>query len=534
MQVPSTAQRLDPPRALWWLLLAASAAATLLFLFGVGQRLFYPFEVEWMEGALVDHASRIAEGLPLYCQPGPHHVPFLYAPLPFWLGGAAMAAGIDGLFAMRAIATASSIGAAMMIGHWVRRETGRVVPGLVASGMFFAGYGWLAWWYDLARNDMPFVLLCVATAYVQRHGGRHRWLPAALLATAAFLTKQSALMWLPAVGIGALCHDRRSALRFGTASAAGIVAAVGLMHVASDGWSTFFLFEMPRHHGWDLAFVRLFWTIDMLPMLPMLALGIAGFAAQWRAGRRGEALYLAAFGCGGIATSWFSRLHVGGFDNVLMYGFTAACVLGPTAVARAERPRLRAGGALLLLVQFVWLGVLAVQRDPGATLVPSDAHRRAHEELAAFVARQPGPVWIPGHGGISHRAGKGTGAHGQAIFDLMQLLPRDEGGLLDLEALTDHGRLSQLSPRAREAVLGFRERAIAALRDREFAAVVLDDLIAGPFTTLFGMGLAGPDGVPDTADDPYVQHRDLLTEPAAIAPLLGYPVHSPYALTARD
>jgi hypothetical protein len=230
----------------WRLLVGCAFAAALVFLLAAGQRVFYPHELEWMEGAMVDHSARVADGLPLYCAPGPEHVPFLYAPLMFWLGGLSMKLGLPGLLALRLVATAATIGTTMLIGHWVRRETGKSVPGLVAMGMFLGGYGWLAWWYDLARNDTLFVLPCLGAAYVLRHGTKRRWLLAAALATTAVLAKQSALMWLPAIGIGALCHDWRNALRFGAATLAGIAAVFALMHWTSDGWSTFFLFEMPR------------------------------------------------------------------------------------------------------------------------------------------------------------------------------------------------------------------------------------------------------------------------------------------------
>ena len=68
-------------RALWWLLLGLSAAAFGWFVFAVSQRILYPHELEWMEGALADHAARVYEGLPLYCEPSAEHVPFLYSPL---------------------------------------------------------------------------------------------------------------------------------------------------------------------------------------------------------------------------------------------------------------------------------------------------------------------------------------------------------------------------------------------------------------------------------------------------------------------
>lgn len=518
---------------LWWLLLLCAGAAVVWLLIAVVVRLPYPHELEWMEGALADHAARVANGEPLYCAPGPEHVPFLYAPMLFWLGGALIALGVDGLLALRLIAVLSSLGCALLIGHWVRRECGRVVPGLVASGMFVAGYGWLAWWYDLARNDSLFVLAVLATAYVLRHGARPRWLWAGLLAAAAVLCKQSALMWLPAIAAGAACVDWRIALRFVAVAAAAAGAVLLGMHFGSDGWSTFFLFEMPSHHGIVGASKLGYWLDDVVHMLPLVALGIAGFVAQWRAGARSDALFLAAFGSGALLTSWFSRMHVGGFDNVLMYGFAGACVLGPLAAANGTRWLVWAG-PILLLAQLGWLAGRAVGREPGHTLFPSAAHRRAHDELLAFVRAQPGPVWIPAHGGITGPAGKGTGAHGQAVFDLLQLLPKQPDGMLDLTALQDRGKLAHLSPRAQQAIAALLENTAQALRERRFAAIVVDEVGGHAFHVVFAEALAGADGKPGTDDDPYVRSPvPLLAEPAAIAPLVGYWVHSPYALVPR-
>lgn len=521
------------PRWPWFLPLGASALAVAWFVYALTQRLPYPHELEWMEGALVDHASRVADGLPLYCEPGPEHVPFLYAPMLFWLGGLGMKLGIDGLLTLRLVAAGFSIGSAMLIGHWVRHESGDLRAGLVATGTFVAGYGWLAWWYDLARNDSLFVFCCLATAYQLRHGGARRWLWAGLLAVLAVLSKQSALMWLPAIAVGSATLDWRTAWRFAVVAVVVGGVAFGAMHVASDGWSTFYLFEMPRHHGIVGDRKLGYWTEDLLPMLPLVLLGLAGVLPQCRAGRGREALFLAAFGGGGLMTSWFSRMHVGGFDNVMMYGFAAACVLGPLTAAATPAKWLRLVGPWLLLAQFVWLGERAWQRGT-ATLLPSEAHRRAHEQIELFVEAQDGPVWIPAHGRISYRAGKGTGAHGQAIFDLLQLLPKLPDGMFDLAALADPNKLAHLPQRAQDAVTGFYHRTIEALARRDFASIVVDEAGTGMFPLLFAEGLAGPDRTPGTDDDPYVRRPGaLLKEPLAIQPLLGFVVHSPYALVRR-
>ena len=521
---------------LWWGLLLLAGVATLAFFYAVSQRLFYPHELEWMEGALADHASRIADGLPLYCEPQAEHVPFLYAPLLFWLGGLGMKLGLDGVFALRLVAVAFSIGSALLIGHWVRQATGKVVPGLVAIGMFFAGYGWLAWWYDLARNDSLFVFLCLATAYQLRYGGNRQWLWAGLLAALALLAKQSALMWLPAAGVGALCWNWRIAVRFGLVAIAAMVASIGLLHVTSDGWSTFYLFEMPRHHGWVGEKKLGYWTEDLAPMLPLVLLGLVGFAITVRRDYR-SALFLAAFGSGGIACSWLSRMHVGGFDNVMMYGFAGACVLGPTAAAHSSRI-MRVVGPLALMLSFALLGYEAWQRNPNTTLLPSAAHRQAHEELRAFVQTQAGPVWIPAHGHIAYRQGKGTGAHGQAIFDVLQMLPPGPGGF-DISKLADPTQLHYLSARAQHTLRALMANVDTALVGRRFATIIADRFGPGDgvdaWTGLFLASLVGADGVLGTKDDPYVvDPKPLLSQPNAIKPLLGYEVRAPQAWLRRD
>ena len=520
MPSTSTAPAPDNTALLWWLLLVAGAASFAVFAFAASQRLPYPHELEWMEGALADHAARIADGLPLYCEPTAEHLPFLYAPLLFWIGGLGMKLGLDGIVALRVCACAFSIGTAMLIGHWARRETGRVVPGLVATGLFFAGYGWLAWWYDLARNDSLFVFWTLLAAYLLRHGGRAGWFAAGLAATVALLAKQSALMWLPAIFVGALLLDWRRAVLFGLTAFSGIAAAVGVMHLTSDGWSTFYLFEMPRHHGWNGDRKLGFWTEDVVPMLPLLALGLLGFSVRLRA-ERGPALYLAALGSGGLLCSWLSRLHVGGFENVLMYGFAGACILGP--IAACAQPRwLRVIGPLLLIVQFGWLGLRAWQR-PTATLLPSAAHRQAHDELSAFVEQQDGPVWIHAHGHIAYRADSGTGAHGQAIFDLFQLLPKLPDGNLDPTALGNPAKLAHLSQRGRDALDAFVESARALLEGGHFVAIVVDKLNdppTDPFSGLFGPFLGGY----------RVDENQLLTNPEAIDPLIGFHARSPHVL----
>jgi hypothetical protein len=216
-----------------------------------------------------------------------------------------------------------------------------------------------------------------------------------------------------------------------------------------------------------------------------------------------------------------------------MYGFASACVLGPIAAANASK-FWRIAGPVVLVVQFAWLGYEAWQRSPSVTLFPSDAHRKAHDELRQVVAAQDGPVWIPGHGHIAYREGKGTGAHGQAIFDVMQMLPRLPSGDFDLSALADPTKLAHLPERGRVALAAIMTNIVKALAEKRFAALVIDEIGTGMFPILFHAGIAGDDGIVETPDDPYVRLPGYaVSNPRAVKPLLGFVVHTPYIYARR-
>ena len=510
------------------LLLAVGAAA--VFVFGVVYRLAYPHELEWMEGAIADQATRVVDGLPLYTAPGPDYVPFLYPPLQPWLGAVGILMGLDALLALRLVAVLATLVGAGTIFGWVRRETASVRHGVAAAGVFLAGHGWLAWWYDLARNDTLCVAGVLATGALLRSSCAWRWLWAALAATVAVLAKQTAFVWLLGMAVGAFALDRRVAWRFLAGFLVTTGAVLGVMHVASNGWSTFFLWTLPGQHGFvDDRWVG-FWTEDMVPLVPLAALAGAGVVAMGCRGRVRDGCFFAAVAGGGLVASWLSRLHVGGFDNVLMYGFvglTVVGVIGGSALAWSRAV------PLLLGVQFVLLGLAACRRDAGSFLPPS-AHARAHGELAAFVAAQPGPVWLLAHGYISTRAGRGSWAHGQALLDVLQLLPKTPDGTPDFLAVVDRRRLDVLPPRHREAVTGLLDGTVQALRERRFAAIVLEGVVEQAFVGIFGAGLTGDDGRLGTDDDPYVPDpAPLLSEPTALRALVGTTVHSPRAYRRR-
>src|ERR1700755_2533072 len=49
----------------------------------VALRIGYPWPLEWMEGASLQHAIRIARGLPIYAAPSAEFIPYVYPPLAY-------------------------------------------------------------------------------------------------------------------------------------------------------------------------------------------------------------------------------------------------------------------------------------------------------------------------------------------------------------------------------------------------------------------------------------------------------------------
>ena len=92
-------------RVMYWVLLAAALAHTTAYLFITSQRIVYPFELEWMEGALVDHTARILAGLDLYTEPSIDHVSYLYTPLYYYLAALASSITEIGYLPLRMIAS---------------------------------------------------------------------------------------------------------------------------------------------------------------------------------------------------------------------------------------------------------------------------------------------------------------------------------------------------------------------------------------------------------------------------------------------
>jgi 4-amino-4-deoxy-L-arabinose transferase-like glycosyltransferase len=420
-------------------------------------RIAYPFELEWMEGACVDHVRRILAGQQLYVSPSLDFVPFVYPPLYFYLSAAVTKLTGVGFLPLRLVSFGSSLGCFALIFFMVRRQARCSFAGIVAVGLFAACYRIAGAWYDIARVDMLCLLFLLAAIYlVQLDRSWPYQLLAGVLVALAFVTKQTALAVALPVMLFAVAYQRGRGLVF---AAAGLLLSGGATLVLDrphGGWYSYYVFDLPRQHEIDTAAALGFWTTDMLAAVPLALAGVLFFLAhEARHDRRGFFLWGAVV-VGAIGAAWSGRAHSGGYNNVVIPAYAALSIIFALALDTATTTAQGRGKVVLAAVYLLCIGqFLRLGYNPRQQL-PTAADRRAGEKIISAMRAIPGDVYMPYHGYLPTLAGKRSYAHAMAVWDVAR--GRDE--------------------QAKERLIG---EIVGAIRQRRFAAVIVDsDVFAQP------------------------------------------------------
>ena len=163
-------------------------------------RLRYPYELEWIEGGMVNHVARLRSGQPLYGAPSLTFTPDIYTPLYFVVSALVSVLTGTGFVSLRLVSIVASLVLLAALAKLADRETKDPVAAVVAAGLFAACYRISGAWLDIAREDTLCIALLFCGLVVARDArtGR-RGVAAGALVSLSFLTKQVAL--LPAVGV---------------------------------------------------------------------------------------------------------------------------------------------------------------------------------------------------------------------------------------------------------------------------------------------------------------------------------------------
>ena len=452
-------RRLDRCTRALLVLLKAGCALTVVYYFGayawvVWSRARYPFDLEWMEGAMVDHVRFLLAHGNIYTPPSIEFVPYLYNPL-YYVVAASLSwiTGVD-YFTLRLVSILASLACFALIYRLVSRETRDPQMGLVSSGLFAATYALSGGWFDIARVDSLSLALGLAAIYgVRFAAGRRELVTAAAFVWLAFEAKQSAVgLLLPLALYLFLFQGWRRGLWFLIPGVLLVGGSVVTLNLISHGWYGFYTLLLPsrlaNYYG------RYLWRSEIFGNLPVaLALGFTFFAAR----RSPSGLRVKAFH-GLVALSLLVvaarvRAHAGSWlnDNMpahaalaILGGLGAGALLSSTGGALRAR-RLAALTYAALLFQFLFLAY-----DP-RQWVPTQADRSEGERLVEMLRATPGPVLLTHRGFLGWREGKGSFAHQMAVSNLF-LAPDD----------------------LRHAKSGLASEFERAFEEKRFAAVITD------------------------------------------------------------
>jgi hypothetical protein len=401
-----------PRRLATALVLACGAAYAVLYAGIAILRMRYPFELEWMEGGMVDHVGRVLGGRPLYAKPSLEFVSYLYPPL-YYAAAAAVSSVVGaGFFPLRLLSFVSSLGVFALLFELVRRESGARAPGAAAAGLFAALYDRAGGWFDLARLDSFYLLVLLTGAFALRHArGRGGAVLAGVLLGAACLTKQSALVVvIPLVAYQVYDDPRRAGW---LTAAIALVAGGGIvaLDAATGGWFWYYCATLPAHHPRLPGGLTLFWTRDLIPAIPLALLpAVFSVVTRLRSDSGRVRLFFPVLALGMLVSSWSVRNVVGAEVNNLLPVFATVSILAALGWHEARR-----FGAAALAIDLVLLGQFALLAYDPSRHLPSPADREAGTALVARLAAIPGEVFVPHHGYLARLAGKRSSAHTLAM-----------------------------------------------------------------------------------------------------------------------
>ena len=376
-------------------------------------RVFYPYDLDFIEDSQLMQALRFAQGQPVFVAPNADFNPHVYMPLYTWLGGWLFKITGPSFAPLRLLSFVATLTTGLLL-YWVaRRESGRRWVGLVCAGLWLGGYRLSGFWYELARVDALFVALALSGFAVGLYARRSTWglTLAALLLALAFFTKQTALL----VGIGLAMYlfaiVGRRAWFFTLIYLSLVTIPLFTVNVLTDGWFFYHVFRLAsgdpveikrvmHYAGFELS--GLMAGLSLMTMLTLL-LGVR------RAGLKviREQPWLPGIGVAAVI-SGIGRASVGGNLNNLMPGYAFLC-LAPALLVREWnhcspgpawphwRDRLIAA---LVLVQLA-LGAYYPPR-----YIPSAAMRASGDRLIQRLAAIDGPVLVMMHPYYALRAGK--------------------------------------------------------------------------------------------------------------------------------
>jgi len=416
-----------------------------LFVIIASQRLFYPYELEWTEGAFLDQIFWITAGHTPYSPPSIYHIPTLYSPF-YFLVSAILAKIIGASFiAPRLVSILSTLVFFILLFLIIKHLTKNHSAGILAAGAYAACYRFSGAWMDLAKTDsLVLVILLLAFYIVQKSTHWKGLLCGGALFTLAYFTKQIALPVIAITATGFMVFQRsKTWLVWITTGLSALLLFILLEHL-SDGWFSFYTIRTGSSHALISDYL-IFWKTLLLKFLPTAISGIAYlFVLYIESRKNGWKLYsdcwiTCIFSAALIASSWMINFKVWTYDNGFMPACMGFALLTGLAYAQFIKPYSQRsygkywyhnistiqywGFSLLFMVQMALLLYNPIPQ------MPSKANWEAWDAFVHRIESLPGEVLVFQHGYVNTLANKPQYFHSAPLFDVLAAKGKIKGAL---------------------------------------------------------------------------------------------------------
>ncbi|MCA9582997.1 MAG: hypothetical protein KC416_14455, partial [Myxococcales bacterium] len=118
--------------------LAYASWFTLRYLLIAAGTVPYPYQLEWMEGGILETVARVGNGEPLYVAPSIDYVSYVYTPLYYYLGALFTAIGGLALPPLRLLSLLATLATSILITLFIHRETGSKKWAALGAPLFLA------------------------------------------------------------------------------------------------------------------------------------------------------------------------------------------------------------------------------------------------------------------------------------------------------------------------------------------------------------------------------------------------------------
>lgn len=392
----------------------------------ISQRAAYPFELEWMEGGVLQQVLRVVQHQSLYGEPSLDFVPALYMPLYYCFSAISVALLGANLFALRAVSVAALVVIFLLSFFIARRMARSRMAGVLAVLFCAAMYPHTRFWFDLARVDTLWVMWLMLAWWCLLCWRDQPTLGGAFLcafvSVLAFFTKQASVFLLPFVMLAVVCWlGWRALLTYLLFSALVGLPVLVVLTVGTGGKFWFYTLQMASSHGVTLFGWRRFAEIVLWAVPAFLVLLPVFFCLMEKIWRE-RAGWFALIG-GFIFLSGLSRAYAGAFFNVLMPMYVCLAVVAAVTIvlllARFAESRTAVSGVLpVLLVAVLSLDMARFRYDP-VTQLPAARDTAATQFLLDKLRAVQGSVCVTSHGYLGWMAGKAFCAHNTQVTDVM-------------------------------------------------------------------------------------------------------------------